>query len=352
MPPQGEKSQDESKIMIVDDEEPVRRLLSRLLGSNAVECIPVANAAQARTLLEKRPFDLILCDVEMPGESGIDFIRYSIDRYPDTAVVMVTAMDDAEFAETALDMGAYGYIIKPFKPNEVIIQVSNALRRRRLEIGNRMYRARLESMVSERTSALQKAYDKLKKTTGGIIRAMASVVETRDPYTAGHQCRVAGLAVAIAGELKLPREQIEGLGMASQIHDLGKIAVPAEILSKPGRLTEPEFSMIRTHPKAAHDILKDIEFPWPIADIVFQHHERLDQSGYPQGLSGEQILTEARVLAVADVVEAMVSHRPYRPALSPEMAREEIVKGRGVIYDAAVVDACLRLMDEKRFNLD
>ena len=140
--------------------------------------------------------------------------------------------------------------------------------------------------------------------------------------------------------------------MASQIHDLGKIAVPAEILSKPGRLTEPEFSLIKTHPRAAHDILKDIEFPWPIADIVFQHHERLDGSGYPQGLSGGEILLEARILAVADVVEAMSSHRPYRPALSPEKAREEIAKGHGVIYDPAVVDACLRLMDEKRLNLN
>jgi putative nucleotidyltransferase with HDIG domain len=177
-------------------------------------------------------------------------------------------------------------------------------------------------------------------------------VERRDPYTAGHQHRVANLAAAIANEIGLSEEQIDGVRMASVIHDLGKIHVPAEILSRPGRLTENEFSIIKTHPQTGYDILKTEEFPWPVAQIVLQHHERMDGSGYPSSLSGEEILLEARILAVADVVEAMASHRPYRPALGIDKALEEISKNKGVLYDAKVADACLRLFTEKGFKFE
>jgi HD-GYP domain-containing protein (c-di-GMP phosphodiesterase class II) len=163
---------------------------------------------------------------------------------------------------------------------------------------------------------------------------------------------VAQLAVAIAEEMGLPQEQIDGIYMASIIHDLGKISIPAEILSKPGHLAEEEFALIKTHPKIGHDILKEIEFPWPIAEIVFQHHERVDGSGYPSGLSGEDILIEARIITVADVVEAMSSHRPYRPALGMEKALEEVLKKRGIFYDAAVVDALVKLLKEKDFQFN
>lgn len=181
------------------------------------------------------------------------------------------------------------------------------------------------------------------------IQAIAATVEARDPYTAGHERRVADLAEAIARELGLPDEKVHGMRLAATIHDLGKIQVPAEILSKPGKLSAIEFMLIKVHPQAGYDILKDIEYPWPIADIVRQHHERLDGSGYPQGLKDSQILFESRILAVADVVEAMASHRPYRAALGLEIALKEIERGRGGIYDPAVADACLKLFREARF---
>jgi putative nucleotidyltransferase with HDIG domain len=174
----------------------------------------------------------------------------------------------------------------------------------------------------------------------------------RDPYTAGHQARVTRLACAIAKETGLPDERIQGLNVAGTLHDLGKMYVPAEILSKPTRLTESEMMIIKAHPQAAYDILKGIEFPWPVAQIVLQHHERRDGSGYPQGLSGDDILLEARILAVADVVEAMASHRPYRPAHGIDKALEEISQNRDLLYDAGVVDACLKLFREKGFELD
>ncbi len=173
----------------------------------------------------------------------------------------------------------------------------------------------------------------------------------RDPYTAGHQKRVTDLACAIAEEMSLSKEQIEGLQMAGLIHDVGKILVPAEILSKPGRLTEIDFSMIETHPKVGYDILKTIEFPYPVAQIVIQHHERMDGSGYPAGLTGKEILLEARILAVADVVEAIASHRPYRPALGQDKAIEEISQNRGVLYDPKAVDACLKVLSTNKVKL-
>ncbi len=179
---------------------------------------------------------------------------------------------------------------------------------------------------------------------------MALTVESRDPYTAGHQQRVANLARAIAQEMGLPRDRVDGIRMAGVIHDVGKVSVPAEILSKPGRITEIEFSIIKTHAQVGYDILKNIDFPWPIADMVLQHHEKMNGTGYPSGLSGDAIMPEARVLVVADVVEAMVSHRPYRPALGIDSALDEIRKNRGVLYDGDAVDACLRLFEEKGFE--
>jgi PAS domain S-box-containing protein/putative nucleotidyltransferase with HDIG domain len=194
--------------------------------------------------------------------------------------------------------------------------------------------------------------DRLRRALEGMVQAMSVTIEMRDPYTAGHQHRVSRLSVAIAREMGLPEPRIEGIRMAGDIHDIGKIYVPAEILSKPGKLTEIEFTIIKTHPQVGYDILKNVEFPWPIADIVVQHHERLNGGGYPAGLKGETILLEARIITVADVVEAMSSHRPYRPSHGIDKALAEIAFNKGVHYDTAVVEACTRLFKEKDFSLE
>ena len=197
---------------------------------------------------------------------------------------------------------------------------------------------------------LQASLTSLRKALDGIIQAVALTVEKRDPYTAGHQRRVADLARAIASKMGLSKIQINGIRIAGSIHDLGKICVPSDILSKPGRLTEHEFGIIKEHPEVGYDILKSIEFPWPIAQTIVQHHERLDGSGYPAGLTGNHIIVEARIVAVSDVVEAMSSHRPYRPALGIEMALDEIQKGRGTAYDPDAVDACISLFKTEHFQ--
>ncbi len=191
----------------------------------------------------------------------------------------------------------------------------------------------------------------LRKALGGIIQVLSAASEFRDPYTAGHQRRVADLARAIAQELALSPDQVEGIRVAGVVHDIGKLGIPAEILSKPTRLSKLEFSLIQSHAQIGHDILRDIEFSWPIAQIILQHHERLDGSGYPQGLKGDDILFESRILAVSDVIEAMASHRPYRPALGIEAALKEIEAGKGVLYDPAVVSACLKLFREKGYAM-
>jgi sensor domain CHASE-containing protein len=205
--------------------------------------------------------------------------------------------------------------------------------------------------LEQSAEKLQHTTENLRKALGATIQAIALTVEAKDPYTAGHQRRVADLARAIATEMGLSEEPIDGIRMAGAIHDIGKISIPGEILSRPGRLSDIEFGLIKTHPQVGYDILKTIDFPWPVAQIVLQHHERMDGSGYPQGLSGEEIILEARILAVADVVEAMASYRPYRLAHSIKEALEEISQNRGVLYDPEVVDACLRLFIEKGFKV-
>ena len=209
--------------------------------------------------------------------------------------------------------------------------------------------------ITERKRAennLLDTLESLRKAVNTTIQVMVSAVEARDPYTAGHQIRSANLAGAIAAQMGLPREKIEGLRMAGSIHDIGKLSIPAEILSKPSKLTNIEYSLTKEHARMGYEMLKDVESPWPLAEIVYQHHERMDGSGYPRNLKGDEILMEARILAVADVVEAMASHRPYRPTLGTDAALEEIEKNRGTLYDADAVDACLRLFREKGFQLE
>lgn len=206
----------------------------------------------------------------------------------------------------------------------------------------------VKSIRSEKN--LQKKNKQLEKSTENIIFTMARMSESKDPYTAGHQKRVSQLSTAIAKIMKLPEDKIESLKFASLIHDIGKVSIPGEILSKPSKLTKTEFALIKEHPKTCYNIIKDIDFPWEIASIILQHHERLDGSGYPMGLKDKEILLEAKILAVADVVEAMNSFRPYRPALGIDKALEEISMNKGKLYDPEVVDACIKLFKEDGFK--
>ncbi|MDD5131731.1 MAG: PAS domain S-box protein [bacterium] len=199
---------------------------------------------------------------------------------------------------------------------------------------------------------LLESYRKLQHTLEGTANALATALEKRDPYTAGHEKRVAKLACAIAEEMGLSKDTVAGIRVTAFLHDIGKIVVPAEILSKPSRLNEFEYSIVKTHPEVGYEILKELEFPWPVAQVVLQHHERLNGTGYPKGLNGESIIQEARIMAVADVTEAMCSHRPYRPSLGIEKALDELKQYRGTLYDPVVVDACITVFTKRNFKFD
>ena len=223
----------------------------------------------------------------------------------------------------------------------------------RTQAGRGLYLHMVFDITEKKASQeqLQKTLAKLRTALGGIIAVIQEVVEKRDPSTAGHQRRVSDLARSIAKDMGLSEDRVDVIRLAAIIHDLGKISIPSEILAKPAKLTDSEFDFIKLHSKSGYDILRAVELPWPIADIILQHHERLDGSGYPQGLKGEDILPEARILAVADVVEAMASHRPYRAALGIDKALEEISSKKGTLYDPGAVDSCLSLFKEKGYRL-
>ena len=208
----------------------------------------------------------------------------------------------------------------------------------------------LKNRCNQLESEVAQNYRNLQKITEGIVNIVSKVIETRDPYSEGHHGRVAKLAIAIAAEMKLSEKRIDGIKFSSMIHDLGKVSLPTDIVSRPGKLFEVEFNLIKNHPNVGYEILKKIEFPWPVAEIVLQHHEKIDGSGYPQGLKGNQILLEAKIICIADVIESMSSSRSYRPAVSIDICLEEIVKNKNKLFDSKAVDACVKLFKEKNFR--
>jgi response regulator RpfG family c-di-GMP phosphodiesterase len=295
------------------------------------------------------------------AERGVGFIGSAMQKRE--TVMIQDVGDDAQFSawqSIAQQWGVKSAIAVPIHtPDEIIATLSvfssrkgafdeefvRFLREVAGDIAIGVHSLRLDKN-------LRVTLDHLRSSMNSTVEAIASMVELRDPYTAGHERRVSQLACAIGTEMELPERQIEGLRVIGFLHDIGKIAVPAEILSKPTRLTEIELAMVKAHAQSGYDILKNLEFSWPVAQAVLQHHERLDGSGYPQGLAGQDIILEARILMVADVVEAMASHRPYRSAIGLKEALAEVTEKRGRLYDEQVVDTCIRLFTEKGFKFD
>ena len=320
----------ELRVLVVDDSSDDAALLLRELRKGGYR--PSTDVVATRPELERallRTWDAVVVDHNLPGFSGMQALALVREADPDVPVLLVSGSVGEEAAVAAMKAGAQDFILK-----DNLSRFVPAVERELRETGMRR-RARLADETLHSTVEL------LARTVQGAIQTLAYLTETRDPYTAGHQRRVAELAGAMTESMGMNGERRRLIDASGTLHDLGKTAVPTEILSKPGRLTPAEFELIRAHPKTGHDILAGIEFPWPVADVVLQHHERLDGSGYPDGRAGDEIMLEARILGVADVVEAMSSHRPYRPALGLDQALAEIVEHRGVLYDADATDACV-----------
>jgi putative two-component system response regulator len=327
-------------VLIVDDDKSLGEMLMNFISKcTGFDCIYCDSAGEALRVLEEKVFDVVITDIKMPDMSGLELTRIIKEKY-DSGVIVVTGYYEDFTYEQAIENGANDFIEKPVRPTELIIRLKRILRER--VILNKRQQAE-----EDREDSLQR----LRKALGATVQALAVTAEIRDPYTAGHQRRVADLARSIAAKIGLRSDQIDGIRTAGTIHDIGKISVPAEILSKPTTLSKIEFSLIKVHSQSGYDILKDIDFPWPVARMVLEHHEKMDGSGYPRGLRGDDILLESRIIAVADVVEAIASHRPYRPALGIDVALSEIAKDKGTLYDRGVADACLKLFRDDGYKL-
>jgi len=333
-------------IVIVDDNPANLRILSTMLEQGGHKVRPALSGELAlRSIAASRP-DLVLLDIRMPGMDGYETCRRlkADPATQDIPVIFISALSETEDKLRAFQAGGVDYVTKPFQAEEVLARVKTHLQLRHMQ-------QHLETLVDERTAALRESQQQYHAMLLQTIQAIAMTVEKRDPYTAGHQIRVAHLADAIAAAMGMDPGFREGLRLGAMIHDIGKIYLPAEILNRPGRLSDIELAMVRTHSEVGRDITADVAFPWPVAEMIHQHHERLDGSGYPRGLKGDAVIAEARIIAVADVVEAMASHRPYRPALGIEAALDELRRGSGPLYQPEIAAACIELFEGKGYQL-
>jgi len=335
-------SADNFHILVVEDDELIRDMIKQNVESAGYECSIAESGIDALKFLDagNKNVDVILTDIRMPGLDGIELTMKVKEKHDSDVIVMTGFAEDFTY-EKVIEGGASDFFQKPINPRELMLRLKRVLKERIL--------------LAERNQAdaeLKQSFEKLRRAQDQTVVALASASEIRDPYTSGHQQRVTKLACSIAENMNLTENFIEGLRIAGLLHDIGKISVPAEILSKPGKITQDEYNIIKQHCQIGYEILKGIEFPWPVAQIVLQHHERMNGSGYPQGLSGEELLLESKILSVADVIEAMSSHRPYRPGLGIDKALDEVMRNKSTFFDPVVADTCWELFSTGKFTFE
>jgi putative two-component system response regulator len=342
-------------VLVVDDQHEVVDVLTRILEADGHVCRGAHSAADAYSAVELRQPDLVLCDIDMPGESGLSLAGRLQASWPDVAVLMVTALDDPDVAGTALDNGAIGYVIKPFERNEILINVASALRHRRRNLETRREVDDLHRAVSERTAELhqnlrrlEQASQELDRTHEGELRRLALAAELRDPETATHLERMSRYSEVLARAAGLAPEHCELIRMASPMHDVGKIGISDDVLLKEGIFTSEDRRTMQRHAQIGHDLLQgsgtallDLA-----ATIALHHHEKVDGSGYPRGLRGEEISVEGRIVAIADVFDALTSERRYKDAMTYDEARRVMLEGRGSHFDADLLDRFFECADE------
>ena len=335
-------------ILIVDDEQTIRAFLRKVLDGEDYHCEEACNAEEALEKLQDDAISLVLLDIKMPGRSGVELLPEIEASYPDTAVVMATAMSDASIAVQCMKHGAYDYIAKPFSLDDVLLSVGRALEKRRLELENRAYQQHLEEMVARRTIELRQALGKIKLASLDTIHRLARAAEYRDADTGAHIERIGRLSAAISRQLGLENGEVENMLYAAPMHDVGKIAVPDRILLKTGSLDADEWEIMKRHTTIGSEILQgsDTEFIRLAEVIALTHHEKWDGSGYPQGLAGSEIPMAGRIVAIADVFDALTSTRPYKEPFSVTASHDIVRKERGVHFDPDVVDAFFAAQDE------
>jgi len=346
----GLEAEGAARVLVVEDDDAVRQSLVALLDRNGYSSVPAATATDAHSHLDEGPFELILTNMDMPGGSGLDLLMHVAAAHRDVATVVVTRSDDRAVARAALDAGAYGYVLKPYNDNQMLINVAGALRRRREELHKRAQVDRLEQMVRDRTGEmwtyvadLEKAQRDTRVLQEETIYRLSLAAEFRDDETPRHILRMSQYCALIADRLGMDPDRCELIRVASSLHDVGKISVPDQILFKPGTLDADEWEVMQRHCEAGYRILSGSNAPMLnlAATIALTHHERVDGNGYPHGLSGEAIPIEGRIAAIADVFDALTSNKVYRAAVSMTKAIEIMKQGRGTHFDATLLDVFL-----------
>lgn len=332
--------------LVVDDEPRLRQVLVHLMRSDGFTCVEAGNGEEALALLQQHPITLMMSDLRMPKMDGLELLRQTRARWPDVAVVMITAVADVEVAVGCLAIGAMDYLTKPFHLEEVRARVAQAMENRRLVIENRGYQESLQEKVAVQARRLEELFM-------ASIQSLAEVLELKDPYTRGHSVRVSNYSTVIARELGIDGDMLRQIELGGHVHDIGKIGVREEVLNKPGKLTDAEYEHIMTHPVVGWRILAPLLADTPVAlNIVRSHHERFDGRGVPDRLEGGAIPLEARIAAAADAFDAMTSDRPYRPdGLSVADAVADIVRCAGSQFDPDVVRALVRVVDSGRLTV-
>ncbi|OGW44498.1 MAG: hypothetical protein A2132_00145 [Nitrospirae bacterium RBG_16_43_11] len=352
---------EEKDILVVDDEPIIRDILVRKLTSSGYRPVAVENAFEALDKMREKTFPVILSDIMMPGIDGIELLKKVRSGYPDTAVVMITAVSNANAAIEALKEGASDYLIKPFNLEEIVMSIANALEKRRLILENRGYQEHLEELVrvqtaeirgllaieQQKTFQLNKALDEIQVTYNTTLEALSTALDYRDNVTEGHSQRVVKYSIEIGKALGLKDYDLEVLARGTLLHDIGKIGVPDSILRKPAILTSEEWGEMRKHVEYGYRMLQGIPFLKDASSIVLHHQERYDGAGYPQGLKRDEIVIGARIFAIVDTYDSMTTDRPYRKALTDKDAREEILLGRNSQFDPVVVDTFFKIPEQK-----
>jgi putative nucleotidyltransferase with HDIG domain len=335
------------RILVVDDEEPIREIVASMLGAAGYRCKQAGSGMEALSVLTSgEEFELMLSDLMMADLDGIGLLERTKEKYPDMPVVMVTAVHDISVALAAIRNGAYDYLLKPFEREQLLNTVSRALENRRLKVENRTYQTNLESLVKARTEQLQATVRELERSYDITLEALGDALDLKDRETEGHSRRVTLFTIAIAQAMGLPREQITVIARGAFLHDIGKMAIPDNILNKPGKLEPHEMAIMKEHAYHGYQIVKKIPFLLDAAEIVYSHQEWFNGEGYPRHLRGEEIPLGARIFSVADTFDAITSDRIYRPAQSLGAARAEISRWAGRQFDPEIVKVFLEMPDK------
>ncbi len=345
-----------AQVLIVDDEEAIREVVSTLLETQGYQSSAVENGRKAVEHLKTNSTDVVLSDMLMPEMDGLQLLSWLRGHDPEIPMIMVTAMHDVSTALESIRCGAYDYILKPFEKDQLFLSVRRALEHRRLLLENRNYQRNLEQLVEQRTGQLTKALNELEQSYDATLEALGGALDLKDSETVGHCKRVTAFTMAMAKAMHLPHETLPQIARAAFLHDIGKMAIPDRILQKPGPLDDEERKVMRTHCDIGYKMLLRIPFLREAAEIVLSHQEYYDGTGYPRSLKAEEIPLGARIFAVADAVDAMLSDRPYRKALSVQYAREEVKRCSGTQFDPKVVEVFLSLPEsiwmELRVNVE